>query len=168
MKNKWVVFALALFFVGLELPCQGNGTSSPAGGGSSPAAQDRNGEDYQKAQQVALLYSQGLAASKDADFSKAIDLFERALRIRPDDPDILNMVAHSQRKIGLINEAIENYWKALKIRPNFPEAREYLGEAYIQAAMQEMKTLKGYGDNGKEQLEDLTEAFKDAAKDIKD
>jgi tetratricopeptide (TPR) repeat protein len=169
MKIQWFVIALMLIFVSWEIPCQGNGTGSPSGGGgSSSSNQAKNGEDYQKAQEIAVLYSQGLAASKDADYPKAINYFQKVLEKRPDNPDALNMLAHSQRKIGLINEAIENYWKALKLRPNFPEAREYLGEAYIQATLQEMKTLKGYGKDGKEQLEDLTEAFKDAAKNIKD
>ncbi|MDD5692605.1 MAG: tetratricopeptide repeat protein, partial [Candidatus Omnitrophica bacterium] len=61
------------------------------------------------------------------------------------------------------DESLETYKKALELRPRFPEAREYLGEAYIKAALREIKTLKGYGVDGEENLEDLVKAFKEAA-----
>ena len=102
--------------------------------------------------QTVSLYDQGIAASQANDFQKALPLFEQALRNDPNNPDILNMLAHSQRKIGLIDESLANYKKALELRPNFPEAHEYLGEAYIQAALREVETLKNYGNDGKEEL----------------
>ena len=73
------------------------------------------------------------------------------------------MLAFSQRKLGKFDDAFANYSKALKLRPRFPEAREYLGEAHIQAALREIETLKSYGVDGKEQLGDLVKALKDAA-----
>lgn len=112
------------------------------------------------------LYDQGLAASQANDYQKALPLFEAALRQDPNNPDVLNMLAHTQRKIGLIDEALTNYKKALELRPKFPEAREYLGEAYIQAALREVEVLKGYGSDGKEELEDLTKDIKEAAQKI--
>jgi len=115
---------------------------------------------------VVSLYDQGVDASQKNDFQKALPLFEEALRADPDNPDILNMLAHSQRKIGLIDESITNYKKALELRPKFPEAHEYLGEAYIQAAMREVETLKNYGNDGKEELEDLSEDIKEAAQKL--
>ena len=54
-----------------------------------------------------------------------------------------------------------------KLRPKFPEAREYLGEAHIQAAIREIETLKSYGADGKEELADLVKALKDAAASVK-
>jgi tetratricopeptide (TPR) repeat protein len=113
--------------------------------------------------QTVSLYDQGLSASQANDFQKALPLFEQALRNDPNNPDILNMLAHAQRKIGLIDESIANYKKALELRPRFPEAHEYLGEAYIQAAMREVETLKNYGNDGREELEDLSGDVKEAA-----
>ena len=66
-------------------------------------------------------------------------------------------------KIGLLDESLANYKKALELRPNFPEAHEYLGEAYIEAALRELEVLKSDGGNAKEQVEDLTNFIKDAA-----
>ncbi|MDD5108216.1 MAG: tetratricopeptide repeat protein [Candidatus Omnitrophica bacterium] len=109
------------------------------------------------------LYDQGVQASKDNNFQKALDLFNQALQANPSNSDIFNMLAHVQLKLGMIDESLENYKKALELRPNFPEAREYLGEAYIQAALREIKTLQSYGGEAGENFENLTKAFKDAA-----
>jgi tetratricopeptide (TPR) repeat protein len=131
---------------------------------TSPADMAKNDQPQNKA--VVSLYDQGVQASNSNDFQKALPLFEQALRADPNNPDILNMLAHSQRKIGLIDESIANYKKALELRPRFPEAHEYLGEAYIQAAMREVETLKNYGNDGKEELEDLSEDIKEAAQKL--
>ena len=131
---------------------------------TSPAAMEKSEQPANKA--AASLYDQGVDASNNNDFQKALPIFEEALRADPDNPDILNMLAHTQRKIGMIDEALANYKKALALRPRFPEAHEYLGEAYIQAALREVETLKDYGNDGKEELEDLSNFFKDAAQKL--
>lgn len=112
------------------------------------------------------LYDQGVEATKNNDFKKALALFERALREDRNNPDILNMLAHTQLKLNMVDESLENYKKALKLRPKFPEAREYLGEAYIQAVLREIKILESYGSQAGENLEDLKKAFKDAAENL--
>jgi tetratricopeptide (TPR) repeat protein len=117
--------------------------------------------------QVTSLYNQGLDAVKSGDDAKAIDLFQQAADNDPRNADVLNQLAHAQRKIGKLDEAIENYWKALKIRPDFPEAREYMGEAYLQGAVQQAKLLKSYGDKGQEQLEDLDKDFQESVEQVK-
>jgi tetratricopeptide (TPR) repeat protein len=131
---------------------------------TTPAAMAANDKDASK--QTVSLYDQGVAAGQANDFQKALPLFEQALRNDPDNPDILNMLAHTQRKIGLIDEAVANYKKALQLRPKFPEAHEYLGEAYIQAALREVEVLKNYGGDAKDELDDLTEDIKEAGQHI--
>jgi len=118
--------------------------------------------DMQKKSAVKL-YDQGMEANKNGDYQKAKTLFEQALSVNSNNPDILNMLAHTQLKVGLIDDSLENYKKALQLRPRFPEAREYLGETYIQAALRELTTLKSYGPDGAEQAEDLEKEIKKAA-----
>ncbi|MFA6435455.1 MAG: tetratricopeptide repeat protein [Elusimicrobiales bacterium] len=110
-----------------------------------------------------LLYDKGVLADKAGDDKTALDYFRQALKQDKKNPDMINMLAHSERKLGMLNEAITDYWTALSLRPRFPEAREYMGEAYIQAALKEMETLKSYGKAGEQQRKDLIKAFKDAA-----
>jgi len=138
---------------------------------STSYADETSSAEMEKAQQpqnkaVVSFYDQGVEANNNNDYQKALSLFEQALRSDPNNPDVLNMLAHSQRKIGLIDESIANYKKALELRPRFPEAHEYLGEAYIQAAMREVETLKNYGNDGREELEDLSEDIKEAAQKL--
>jgi len=137
--------------------------SSYAGGTTT---QDMANNNPQAAQATVSLYDQGVKASKDGDFQKALSLFQQALQADGSNADILNMLAHTQRKLGMLDEALSNYKKALELRPKFPEAREYLGETYIDAAVAQAQTLKGYGPDGQEQLEDLSKEFKEAAEKL--
>jgi tetratricopeptide (TPR) repeat protein len=109
------------------------------------------------------VYHQGVAATKQKDYQRAVLLFQQALQSDPRNPDVLNMLAFSLRKSGHLDEAFDYYRQALEIKPQFPEAREYLGEAHLQAALREIQTLKSYGASGHEDLEDLTKAIKSAA-----
>jgi len=157
MGRKFIVVALAaVVLVAWQPVSRAAGTSLSSWTSSAD----------QKAPAVSL-YDQGMQASNGQDYKTALGLFQQALRADPNNPDIINMVAHSQRKLGLTKEALENYDKALALRPHFPEAREYLGEAYLQAALEEVETLRGYGVEGKEQLEDLISAIKEASNSLK-
>ena len=112
------------------------------------------------------LYQKGLVASEAKNYDQAYEYFKRAHQEDADDPDILNMLAYSQRKRGNLSEAFEYYETALKLRPRFPQAREYLGEAHIQAALEQIRILQGYGSEADHELEDLVEAFREAAKTL--
>lgn len=114
------------------------------------------------------LYHQGRQSSDNGDYAGALPYFERANEKRPDDPEILNMLAFTQRKTGNLKAAIANYHKALELRPRFPEAREYIGEAYVEAALEQIRLLESYGDEGLEGREELVEALKNAAAGLKE
>ncbi|HXL74045.1 MAG TPA: tetratricopeptide repeat protein, partial [bacterium] len=142
MKKNFKLFILAvLFFAGAYQILNASQGSAPRDI-KPPSAMD--------------LYNDGVAYSNKGNFYKAQDLFTQALKLDPNNPDIMNMLAHSQRKQGLLDDAMMNYWFALKLRPNFPESREYLAEAYLQGLLKEMDELKNEGDKGKEQLAILT------------
>ena len=66
------------------------------------------------------------------DYEMAISELEMALGKSPDDADLLNLLAYSQRKLMRFDEALVNYQKALKIEPEHRGANEYLGELYLQ------------------------------------
>jgi tetratricopeptide (TPR) repeat protein len=105
----------------------------------------------------------GVGLVSDGKFAEARASFEQANRKRRNDPEILNMLAYTQRKTGHVDLAIENYRKALKLQPDFPEAREYLGEAYLQAALAQLDWLEKAGGKAKSQHGQLLRALHDAA-----
>ncbi len=183
MKHAKILLCLLFFFTGglfmtrsgfaggsksysPSSPSASSGSSGVSASGSSaavpsPAPSSSSGGQFEK-----TAYQKGKAAAEEGDYENARKYFEKAAERDPDNPDILNDLAHAQRKTGQLDLALENYAKALRLRPHFPEAREYLGEAYIQAALREMENLKLYGEEGEEQLEDLQKAFKEAASNL--
>jgi Tfp pilus assembly protein PilF len=128
----------------------------PSGGSSSQGAAPESN-------QATGLYNEGLTLAKNGDYEKARDLFERANRLKKNDPDILNMLAFTQRKTGKLDEAFGNYKKALSIQPRFPRAREYMAEAHLQAALEQLAILRSYGPEGAEDAQKLVEALHQTA-----
>lgn len=145
-----LISTLLLVVIGSHYVVQGAGTDSP-------------GSDKQATKNA---YQKGVDRANAGQFEEALELFKKARKEEPNNPDVLNMLAFSQRKTGKIDQAIENYQKALSLRPRFPEAREYLGEAYLQAALKQLKTLEEYGSDGEEQYRELKEAIKEAVKNL--
>lgn len=108
-------------------------------------------------------YAKGYELAKAEKYPEARKVFEELAVRQPKNPEVLNMLAYTQRKTGDVTEALDNYERALKLRPKFPQAREYRGEAYLQAAMLEADQLKSYGKDGAENLKQLADAFQEAA-----
>ena len=69
---------------------------------------------------------------EDEKYQDAISELQQLLKESPTDADMLNLLAYSQRKLRLFDEALVNYQKALDIEPEHRGANEYLGELYLQ------------------------------------
>ncbi|MDH3630402.1 MAG: tetratricopeptide repeat protein [Gammaproteobacteria bacterium] len=74
---------------------------------------------------------------KAEKYQQAIAELDEALSDKPDNADLLNLLAYSHRKLGHFDIALENYLKALKIDPEHRGANEYLGELYLQLGQPE-------------------------------
>jgi predicted Zn-dependent protease len=55
----------------------------------------------------------------------------------PNNPDVLNLIGFSLRKIGKMDEALDYYDRALALNPQHRGANEYLGELYLQTKQPE-------------------------------
>lgn len=51
----------------------------------------------------------------DGSYNKAIEAYEKILKIQPEDPDILNLVGDTYRKLGKRGKAVEMFEKSVKI-----------------------------------------------------
>lgn len=95
-------------------------------------------------------YDQGVEAQKQGDFQRAVKLYQKALRVKPDFADALNNMGYSLRSIAkqYMDEAMESYNKALRAQKNHEQALEYQGELYLWRgqllkANENYKRLKG-------------------------
>jgi len=97
-------------------------------------------------------------------YEMAIGELKKALGESPDDADLLNLLAYSQRKLMRFDEALVNYQKALKIEPEHRGANEYLGELHLQMgrldkALERLKVLDDDCFFGCEEFDELEEAI---------
>jgi tetratricopeptide (TPR) repeat protein len=108
------------------------------------------------------LFLQARAYIEARKYIIALDLLLR-VKNRNQAP-VLNYLGYSTRKLGDVDGGIAYYQKALALDPNYNEAREYLGEGYLQ---------KGDIGSAKEQLAEIAkrcgtscEAYKDLSEEI--
>jgi len=124
---------------------------------SSPALADAgNSRDSRLAPMQKLIEAE--------NYEAAISELEKALSKSPDDADLLNLLAYSQRKLMRFDIALINYQKALKIEPEHRGANEYLGELYLQLgqldkAQERLKVLDDACFFGCEEFDELEEAI---------
>tara|TARA_B100001121_G_C18584836_1_gene571525 strand:- start:70 stop:576 length:507 start_codon:yes stop_codon:yes gene_type:complete len=65
-------------------------------------------------------------------YSQAFSKLEKAHNKDKKNPDILNYMGFTSRKVGNFDQAEEFYLKGLTIKPNHNGINEYLGELYVQ------------------------------------
>lgn len=78
-------------------------------------------------------YNQGVEAQEKGDYQRAVKLYEKALKAKPEYADALNNLGYSLRNIAkqYMDEAMQSYNKALKIQKDHEQALEYQGELYV-------------------------------------
>jgi tetratricopeptide (TPR) repeat protein len=132
-------------------------------GGSSGSSRPEPSQSQSTPDEAQEMFDRGMQLVEEGDYEGARDRFEKAVKKRKDNPDYVNMLAYTQRKTGNLEDAFENYERALGLKPNFPQAREYLGEAHLQAALLQIEALRQLGPSGVKELGELTAAFQRAA-----
>ena len=65
-------------------------------------------------------------------YSQAFKKLEKAHKKKKKDPDILNYMGFTSRKVGNFEVAEKFYLQGLSIKPNHNGINEYLGELYVQ------------------------------------
>lgn len=115
---------------------------------------------------TAQVYRQGMRHVKQGDFEAALASFQKVAKKEPKNPDALNMIAYCHRKLGQLDAAFQHYALALEYREQFPQAREYLAEAHIQAALAQAQVLESYGEQGGAELAQVIKAFEAATESL--
>ena len=128
------IFAATITVVGLAL---GAGQALAMGSSSTPAAAPSSDDSYEKA----------VKAVEAKEYREAISLLNKVIEAKPRNPDALNYLGFSHRKLGDYSKAVSYYQRALALEPEHKGANEYLGEAYVElgnmsGAMERLATLE--------------------------
>ena len=154
MINKYLVFVLITFFIN-------NSVYSASTSSSSSGAQSDGREDISFLNVKNSNYKKGLNALKQAKkyekkekfdkskkrFNDSLSFFTLANGEYPNEPDILNYLGYTSRKVGDFIMAEIYYLQGLTINSEHIGINEYLGELYVETnrielAKQRLKVLE--------------------------
>jgi tetratricopeptide (TPR) repeat protein len=113
----------------LALVTRSGGTPPP-----SPAASPPKGKT--KASQAHNLDKQGLQLYREKKYDEALEKFQGAVALKPDDPALLNNLGFIYYVLGRYDEAVTHLQRTLDIDPKRKEAYENLGDAYLKMGKQ--------------------------------
>ena len=130
---KILIISLISLLISLHVHAAGSDSSSSSGSGSDSSSKETLYEDA-----VKLVKRAGKLEKKEKQdkakklYSKAFDKLEKAYKLDKKNPDILNYMGFTTRKVGDFVKAENFYLEGLKLKPNHNGINEYLGELYVQ------------------------------------
>ena len=136
MRRLAVVLAssLALLAVPAIALAAGGGNSGSSGGKPCPKGFEWSKKKKKCVQQQShispdqQLIDQAWTLARSGQFEAGRKLFGSVAD--QTDPEVLNGLGYTNRKLGFFQEAIGYYKQAVTIDPDYVQAREYLGEGY--------------------------------------
>ena len=125
--------------------------------------------DYEKA--VSLIKSakkydkKGKSDKAEKRYKKAFKLLLVSNKKKPNNPDILNYLGFTSRKLGEFEKGENYYLEGLAIEPNHIGINEYLGELYvvtnrIELAKERLNILSSCNCDEYKQLKEIIEGTK--------
>ena len=110
----------------------GSDSSSSGSGGDSSSKETLYEDAVKLVKRAGKLEKKEKPDKAKKLYSKALDKLEKAYKSDKKNPDILNYMGFTTRKIGNFERAEKFYLEGLKIKPNHNGINEYLGELYVQ------------------------------------
>lgn len=77
-------------------------------------------------------FEKGNEFSRAGDFAKAVEEYQKALDIEPEDVDTMTNLGVAFYNLGQLNEAVEQYLNAVELAPNDADIHSNLAAAYVQ------------------------------------
>tara|TARA_B100000963_G_scaffold358247_1_gene382431 strand:+ start:1928 stop:2413 length:486 start_codon:yes stop_codon:yes gene_type:complete len=124
MKKVIYIFIICLFS---QLAFAAGGD-----GGSSSSMSDPYNDAKQLVKRAGKLEKKSKTDRAKKLYTQAFKKLEKAYSKDKNNPNILNYMGYTSRKIGNFEQAEEFYLKGLSINPNHNGINEYLGELYVQ------------------------------------
>ena len=131
--------------------------------GSDDSSSDNNKADFYNDAKQLVKRAGKLEKKEKIDkakklYSQAFKKLEKAYSSDKKNPDILNYMGYTSRKIGNFEQAEKFYLTGLSIKPDHNGINEYLGELYVQTnridkANERLDVLKNCNCNEYKELE---------------
>ena len=136
-------FFLLIFIFYLSLIVSSYGAASS--GSSSSSNYDKGASLIKKAKK---LESKGKIEKANKRYEKALEYLIKSNEKNPNQPDTLNYLGFTLRKLGNYEEAEKYYLQGLSIKPDHHGINEYLGELYVKTnridlAKERLEVLEG-------------------------
>ena len=128
---------LSILLISLLLTSHLFAAGSDSSSSSSSSSGDSSTESLYK-DAVKLIKRAGKLEKKEKTdkatklYTQAFKKLEKAYKSDKKNPDILNYMGYTTRKVGNFDQAEKFYLEGLKIKPNHNGINEYLGELYVQ------------------------------------
>jgi len=170
MKNKFITILICSFLA--ITPVYGAGS-----GGSDSGGSDSGGNEAGKLNKYRTavnfinsgkkLEKKGKIKKAKQKYEKAFDRLVEANESKPSNPDILNYLGFTSRKLGNFEDAEVYYKLGLDIDPMHNGINEYLGELYfntgrIELAKERLNILKNCNCEEYQELKEIIEGTKES------
>ena len=139
--------------------------SSSSSGGSESSKESLYDDAVKLVKRAGKLEKKGKPNKAKKLYAQAFKKLEKAYKSDKKNPDILNYMGFTTRKIGNFDQAEKFYLKGLSIKPNHNGINEYLGELYvvtnrINLAKERLKVLESCNCEEFNELKEVIEGTK--------
>ena len=131
--KKITVLLISLFLSTSLMAAGSDSSSSSSSSSSSESSKESLYNDAVKlVKRAGKLEKKGKSNKAKKLYAQAFKKLEKAYKKDKKNPDILNYMGFTSRKIGNFEVAEKFYLQGLNIKPNHNGINEYLGELYVQ------------------------------------
>ena len=147
MKKILAIFLIISFNSQVFGARSDSSSSSSSDGGSSSSISSLYDQGVKLVKRAGKLEKKEKSEKAKKLYSQAFNKLNKAYKKDKKNPDILNYMGYTSRKVGNFEEAEKFYLKGLDLKPNHNGINEYLGELYVQTnridkANERLKVLK--------------------------
>ena len=129
---KRVTILLITLFLSPSLMAAGSDSSSSSSSGSENSKESLYDDAVKLVKRAGKLEKKDKTEKAKKLYAQAFKKLEKAYKTDKKNPDILNYMGFTTRKVGNFDQAEKFYLEGLKIKPNHNGINEYLGELYVQ------------------------------------
>ena len=129
---KRVTILLITLFLSTSLMAAGSDSSSSSSSGSENSKESLYSDAVKLVKRAGKLEKKDKTEKAKKLYTQAFKKLEKAYKSDKKNPDVLNYMGFTTRKVGNFDKAEKYYLEGLKINPNHNGINEYLGELYVQ------------------------------------